>query len=64
MRPFEVPTADQFRALRAWLQTQGFPPAQVVQFLGTAPNGRAVAVLADLIRARLKTLPKAPTVGG
>jgi hypothetical protein len=59
MRPFEVPTPQQFRDLRDWLIAQGMTAQQATAYLGSAPQGRAIGTLADELRVHLKTLPKA-----
>ena len=53
-RPYERPTAAQHRALRDWLELNGFTRQDAARAIGTAPNGRAVGTIANELRARLR----------
>ena len=59
MRPFQIPTPQQFKDMADWLKAQGMSQAQAAQAIGTAAQGRTIGEIADQLRAYLKTLPKA-----
>jgi len=54
----EVPNAQDFGLMRAYLAQQGFTQAWINATVGTAPNGRTREQITAELRTAMRTLPK------